>query len=237
MRTDFESTVANLVDANRILFNEEVVDGFGHVSVRHPDRADRFLISRSLAPALVTADDIVDLDLDGESANSEGPRLYLERFIHAAIYKRRPDVHAVVHSHSATLVQFGIVRGLRLQPVCHMCGFLGAGAPVFEIREAFGDGTDLLIRDAERGSELANSLGDHAAILMRGHGSTVVGGSLQEAVFRSVYLEKNAKIQSEAMKMGDIVPLTLAEAEAADAANFAQIGRAWDLWKRAADNR
>jgi ribulose-5-phosphate 4-epimerase/fuculose-1-phosphate aldolase len=237
MNTKFEEVIRDLVDANHILFAQDVVDGFGHVSVRHPDRADRFLMSRNRAPALVTADDIVELTLDGEAISPEGPKLYLERYIHAALYEQRPDVQAVVHSHSTTLVQFGIVRGLRLKPVCHMCGFLGEGAPVFEIRDTSGESTDLLIRNAELGRRLAQSLGDHAAVLMRGHGSTVVGRSIQEAVFRAVYLEKNAKIQADAMKMGEIIFLTPTEAEAADAANFGQIGRAWELWRRDVHDR
>lgn len=238
MKAELEGVVSDLVDANHILFNEEVVDGFGHVSSRHPERPDRMLISRSMAPRLVTHEDIVELTLDGEPVQPGGPKLYLERFIHSAIYRQRPDVHAIVHSHSATLVQFGIVKGLKLKPVCHMCGFLGEGAPVFEIRDAAGDASDLLIRNAALGQKLAESLGDqHVAILMRGHGSTVVGTSVQEAVFRAVYLEKNARIQAEAMKMGEIVPLTLAEAKAADATNSGQIGRAWDLWKHAAEER
>jgi HCOMODA/2-hydroxy-3-carboxy-muconic semialdehyde decarboxylase len=233
MSLELSRLIAELVDANHILFDQEIVDGFGHVSVRHPDRPDRFLIARSMAPALVTPEDIVELDLDSNAVSDGAPRLYLERFIHSEIYRRRPDVQAVVHSHSQTLVQFGIVKNLKLRPVCHMCGFLGEGAPTFEIREVAGDTSDLLIRDAALGHALAVSLASHTAVLMRGHGSTVVGNDLQQVVFRAIYLEKNARIQAEAMRMGEIIPLTPGEAEAADAANNGQIGRAWALWKRA----
>lgn len=237
MSNEFSETISDLVDANHILFNERIVDGFGHVSARHPSRPDRMLISRSMAPALVNADDIVEIDLNGEPIDAAGPKLYLERFIHSEIYRKRPDVHAVVHSHSATLVQFGIVKGISLRPVCHMCGYLRETTPVFEIREVAGDGTDLLIRNSDLGRELAICLDTHAAVLMRGHGSTVVGGSIRQAVFRAVYLERNARIQAEAMKMGEIISLTPEEAKAADEANSGQIDRAWDLWRLASETR
>ncbi|NLS01106.1 class II aldolase/adducin family protein [Rhizobium sp. P38BS-XIX] len=237
MSNEFSETISDLVDANHILFNEQIVDGFGHVSARHPSRPDRMLISRSMAPALVNADDIVEVDLNGEPIEAAGPKLYLERFIHSEIYRKRPDVQAVVHSHSATLVQFGIVKGISLRPVCHMCGYLRETTPVFEIREVAGDGTDLLIRNSDLGRELATCLDSHAAVLMRGHGSTVVGGSIRHAVFRAVYLERNARIQAEAMKMGEIISLTPEEAKAADEANSGQIDRAWDLWRLASETR
>lgn len=224
--------VADLVVANHILFHQGVVDGFGHVSLRHPGRADRFLLSRSMAPALVEAGDILCFDLDAEPVTPEAPPAYLERFIHAEIYRARPDVMAVVHSHSPAVVPFGVVGGVPLRPVCHMCGFLGRGAPVFEIRDTAGDATDLLIRDRRLGAALARSLGSAAAVLMRGHGSTVVGASLRQAVFRAVYTEVGARLQSEALRLGAVTYLTEGEAAAASASNDGQIGRAWDLWRR-----
>ena len=233
MTPELSRHIDELVTANHILFHEGVVDGFGHVSMRHPEAADRFLIARSMAPALVTAADVVELDFDAAPRAGETRRLYLERFIHAEIYRQRPDVGAVVHSHSQTLVQFGIVKNVRLQPVCHMCGFLGTGVPVFEIRDTAGSATDLLVRDPALGRALAASLGASTAVLMRGHGSTVVGDDVRQAVFRAVYLEKNAQIQAEALKLGEITALTPEEAAAADATNSAQIGRSWDLWKQA----
>lgn len=226
--------VADLVTANHILFDQGVVDGFGHVSLRHPGRPDLFLLSRSMAPALVESGDILCFDLDAEPVTPDSPPAYLERFIHSEIYRARPDVMAVVHSHSPAVVPFGVVDGVPLRPVCHMCGFLGRGAPVFEIRECAGDGSDLLIRDRRLGAALARRLGLDAAVLMRGHGSTVVGVSVRQAVFRAVYTEVGARLQSEALRLGAVTYLTEDEAAAAAAANDTQIGRAWDLWRRKA---
>jgi len=231
------SAIREVVDANHILFDQAVVDGFGHVSMRHPLRPDRFLLARSMAPALVTADDVLLFDLDGAPIAAEGPAVYLERFIHGEIYRARADVVAVVHSHSPAVVPFSVVRGTRLRPVCHMCGFLGAATPVFEIRDVAGRGSDLLIRDARLGAALARSLGSGAAVLMRGHGATVVGGSLRQAVFRAVYTEVGARLQADAMRLGPVTYLTDDEAAAAAEANDAQIDRAWLLWLKVARRR
>jgi HCOMODA/2-hydroxy-3-carboxy-muconic semialdehyde decarboxylase len=231
------SAIRDVVDANHILFDQGVVDGFGHVSLRHPLRPDRFLLARSMAPALVTADDVLLFDLDGAPIAAEGPAVYLERFIHGEIYRARPDVVAVVHSHSPAVVPFSVVRGTRLRPMCHMCGFLGAATPVFEIRDVAGRGSDLLIRDARLGAALARSLGQGAAVLMRGHGATVAGGSLRQAVFRAVYIEVGARLQAEAMRLGPVTYLTNDEAAAAAEANDTQIDRAWSLWLKAARRR
>lgn len=231
------SAIGELVDANHILFDQGVVDGFGHVSLRHPVLPDRFLLARSMAPALVTADDMLVFDLEGAPIAAEGRSVYLERFIHSEIYRARPDVVAIVHSHSPAVVPFSVVRGTRLRPLCHMCGFLGAGTPVFEIRDVAGRGSDLLIRDARLGAALARSLGQGAAVLMRGHGSTVVGGSLRQAVFRAVYTEVGARLQAEAMRLGPVTYLTDDEAAAAAKANDAQIDRAWLLWLKVARRR
>ncbi len=227
------SAIREVVDANHILFDQGVVDGFGHVSRRHPVVADRFLLARSMAPALVTADDVLVFDLDGVAVETDHPAVYLERFIHSEIYRARPDVMAVVHSHSPAVVPFSVVN-TRLRPVCHMCGFLGAGTPVFEIRDVAGWASDLLIRDARLGAALAQSLGQGAAVLMRGHGSTVVGGSLRQAVFRAVYTEVGARLQAEAMRLGPVTYLTDEEAAATAATNDSQIDRSWSLWLQAA---
>jgi ribulose-5-phosphate 4-epimerase/fuculose-1-phosphate aldolase len=232
-----EAAVRELVDANHILFDHGVVDGFGHVSLRHPVRPDYFLLARSMAPALVTAQDILEFDLDGAPVAAGGPAVYLERFIHSAIYRARPDVISVVHSHSPAVVPFSVVSDIRLRPVCHMCGFLGAATPVFEIRDVAGPASDLLIRDARLGAALAQSLGQGAAVLMRGHGSTVVGASPRQAVFRAVYTEVGARLQAEAMRLGSVTYLTEEEAEAAARANDTQIDRAWLLWLKAAQRR
>jgi ribulose-5-phosphate 4-epimerase/fuculose-1-phosphate aldolase len=228
------SATRELVDANHILFDQGVVDGFGHVSTRHPSRSDHFLLARSMAPALVTAKDVLEFDPAGAPVEAGGLAVYLERFIHSEIYRTRPDVVAVVHSHSPAVVPFSVVSGTRLRPICHMCGFLGAATPVFEIRDVAGPGSDLLIRDAHLGAALAQSLGQGAAVLMRGHGSTVVGTTLRQAVFRAVYTEVGARLQSEAMRLGPVTYLTEKEAEATARTNDAQIDRTWLLWLKAA---
>jgi ribulose-5-phosphate 4-epimerase/fuculose-1-phosphate aldolase len=230
-------TIRELVEANHILFDQGVVDGFGHVSVRHPAQPDRFLLARSMAPALVTEKDVLVFDLDGAPVEAGGPAAYLERFIHGEIYRKRPDVVAVVHSHSPAVVPFSAVTGTKLRPIFHMCGFLGAGTPVFEIRDFAGSESDLLISDNRLGAALAQSLGQGPAVLMRGHGSTVVGNTLRQAVFRAVYTEVGARLQTEAMKLGSVTYLTEGEAAATTNTNNTQIDRAWYLWLKAAESR
>jgi len=222
--------IAELVEANHILFQQGVLDGFGHVSVRDPRHGDRFLLARSMAPALVGAADVMRFDLDGDPVR-DGRTPYLERFIHGEIYRARPDVSAVVHSHSFGVIPFGVASGTPLRAICHMCGFLGAATPVFEIRAAAGPASDLLIRDRALGAALARSLGSHAVVLMRGHGSTVVGTSLRQAVFRAIYTDVNARLQSEALRLGPVTYLSDEEADLASATNDGQINRAWELWK------
>ena len=225
------AVIAELVVANHILFHRGVVDGFGHVSVRCEKQPDKFLIGRSMAPALVTPGDIQMLDLSGAAQGGDSRVSYLERFIHSEIYRARPEVMSVVHSHSPAVVPFGVVAETPLRPVFHMSGFLGAGAPVYEIRATAGEDSDMLIRDARLGAALAGALGSHAAVLMRGHGSTVVGGSLRQAVYRAVYTEVNARLQADALRLGRVNYLTPGEAVNAARTNDAQIGRAWELWK------
>ncbi len=223
--------IDDLVAANRILFAQGVVDGFGHVSVRHDKRPQHFLLSRNMAPSLVTTADILEYDREGEPVSADGPHVYLERFIHSEIYKARPDVVAVVHSHSPSVVPFGVVTGVPLRAVCHMSSFLGSTTPIFEIRDTAGPANDMLIRNKDLGAALARSLGARPAVLMRGHGSTVVGGSVRQAVFRAVYTEINAKLQAEALRLGPITYLSDQEAEMSAAVNATQINRAWDLWR------
>jgi ribulose-5-phosphate 4-epimerase/fuculose-1-phosphate aldolase len=227
--------IDDLVAANRILYREGVVDGFGHVSARHDKEPGRFLLARSMAPGLVTADDILVLDLDGNAVAGGGRTLYLERFIHSEIYKARPDVAAVVHSHSPSVIPFG-ATAVALKPIYHMSAFLGAGAPVFEIRDSGGDDTDMLIRSPALGAALARRLGTAAVALLRGHGNVVVAASLQLAVFRAVYTEINARLEAEALLLGQgqVTFLNEKEAAAASATNIPQVGRAWELWKRQA---
>jgi HCOMODA/2-hydroxy-3-carboxy-muconic semialdehyde decarboxylase len=226
-----KALIDDLVAANRILFDQGVVDGFGHVSVRHNKRPQNFLLSRNMAPSLVAAADILEYDPEGEPVAANGPHVYLERFIHSEIFKARPDVVAVVHSHSPSVVPFGVVTGVPLRAVAHMSSFLGASTPIFEIRDTAGPANDMLIRSMELGAALARSLGTRPAVLMRGHGSTVVGTSLRQAVFRAVYTEVNAKLQAEALRLGPVTYLTDQEAEMSAATNATQINRAWDLWR------
>lgn len=221
--------IAELVLANRILFRQGVVDGFGHVSARHDRDPGRFLLARSMAPALVTPGDIMEFDLDSAPLAPRGRTPYLERFIHGEVYRARPDVMAVVHSHSPAVIPFG-VSTVPLRAVSHMGGFLGAGAPVFEIRDAVGPASDMLIRDRPLGAALARSLGAAPVALMRGHGSIAVGVSIRHAVFRAVYTEMNARIAAEALRLGPVTWLTDAEAANVAAANDGQVNRAWDLW-------
>lgn len=220
----------DLVLANHILADQGIVDAFGHVSVRSVSHPDRMIISRSLAPELVTAADLVEVDIRTcETIDPKAPKTYLERFIHCAIYRARPDVQSVVHNHSAALIPFG-VTGQMLRPIDHMSGFLGSGAPVFEIRNAGGDATDMLIRNAALGDALASALGPREVIVMRGHGAAIVGRSIPQAVYRAVYTEKNAALQLEAMRMGSVTYLTPGEAKNSDATNDGQIARPWSLW-------
>ncbi len=221
--------------ANHILVNEGVLDGFGHISVRHPTNPERFFIARSMAPALVTPEDIVEVDLNGEVHDAQGRRTYVERFIHSAIYKARPDVMSVIHSHSPAVIPFG-VTGARLRPICHMSGFLGATTPVFDIRHSAGDSTDLLVSSQALGEALAKVLGPSNVALMRGHGSVTVGNSIKQAVFRGVYTESNARLQAEASRLGEITFLTEAEAKATSDMNDKHLDRPWEMWKRNAQN-
>jgi ribulose-5-phosphate 4-epimerase/fuculose-1-phosphate aldolase len=221
--------VATLVIANRILYRQGVVDGFGHVSVRDPTSAERFLLSRSLAPGQVTAADIMTFDLDGSALHGDTRQPYLERFIHGEIYRARPDVVSVVHTHSPSVIPFGATRQ-PLQPIYHMSSFIGTGSAVFEIRDAGGD-TDMLIRDGALGAALAKSLGERSVVLMRGHGVTVVGASIEEAVFRAVYTEMNARLQMQAQTLGEPVYLNAEEAARSTHTNRSVLRRAWDLWK------
>jgi HCOMODA/2-hydroxy-3-carboxy-muconic semialdehyde decarboxylase len=232
MNTPLAALIDDLVDANHILFHQGIFDAFGHVSARHPDDASRFLLSRNLAPGLVTAADIVEYAVDSaEPLAAAAPRGYLERYIHSEIYKARPDVMAVVHNHSPAVLPFGMAAGARLRPVCHMCGFLGDGPPVFEIRDTAGPATDLLIRSRELGAALAATLGGGRVVLMRGHGCTVVAENVKVAVYRSIYTELNAKLLQQALPLGAVTYLTPEEADATQVTNEGQVERPWGLWR------
>jgi ribulose-5-phosphate 4-epimerase/fuculose-1-phosphate aldolase len=216
---------------SRVCAMEGVFDAFGHLSMRHPSAPDRFFMSRSLAPALVTADDILEFDLDCEACDARGRGLFLERFIHGEIYRTRPDVNSIVHSHSPSVVSFSLVQA-PLRAMFHTSAFIAAGVPVFDIAQKFGP-TDMLVGNYEKARELAATLGDKSVCLMRAHGSVAVGPSLQHAVARAVYTEVNAKLQLQATSIGGpIAALSVEEGRLADAVNIAGVGRPWELWKQ-----
>jgi HCOMODA/2-hydroxy-3-carboxy-muconic semialdehyde decarboxylase len=222
--------IEDIVVGSRVLADFGVLDGFGHVSARHPTNPNHFLMSRSLAPALVTADDIMEFDLDGNPVDARGRQVFLERFIHGEIYKARPDVMAVVHTHSPGVIPFSVSQ-VKLQPMFHNAAFLAAGVPVWDIRGEFGE-TDMLVRDPARGKSLAQMLGDKSVVLMRGHGDVTVGPSAKVAVFRAYYTDVDARLQSQAVALGGPINfLTPGEGAKADAVNLAVLDRIWNLWK------
>ena len=224
------AVLEDIVIGSRILADFGVLDGFGHVSARHPTKPDHFLMSRSLAPALVSAEDIMEFDLDGNAVDARGRSVFLERFIHSEIYKARPDVMSVVHTHSPGVIPFGVSK-VPLRAMFHNPGFLAAGVPVWDIRKDFGE-TNMLVSDPAIGKSLAQMLGDRPVILMRGHGDVAVGPSVKMAVFRAYYTDVNAKLQSQAIALGgEINYLTPLEGEKADKINFVVIDRIWNLWK------
>lgn len=227
----YDQLMDELVAANRILLHHQIVDSFGHVSARHPDRPDRFLMSGRKAPSLVEREDIREFGLDGELAVADGTPTFLERYIHSAIYAARPDIQSVVHSHSPGIIAFGVVPNTPLRPVCHTCGFLGTGAPVFEIRDELGHASNLMITSQALGMALAKTLGDASYVLMRGHGSTSVGRNLPEAVYNAIYAETNARIQTTAMALGPVTFLSAEEAAATSGGGPIVVERTWNHWK------
>lgn len=230
-----EDPVSAMIDeltaANKILLHFGIVDAFGHVSARHPTEPDQFLMSRRVAPGLVQRGDIRAHGLDGKLIVDDNSPLFLERFIHSAIYASRPEIHGVVHSHSPGTVSFSVVPESPLMAVCHTSGFLGAGAPIFDLRDSAGPATDLMIRNNEQGEALCESLGDNCVVLMRGHGATAVGQSLQQAVYHAVYTETNARVQASAMALGTVSYLSPGEAAATTAMSPHAIERTWAFWK------
>jgi ribulose-5-phosphate 4-epimerase/fuculose-1-phosphate aldolase len=232
--TEIERCKQDLVIGNRILASEEVADAYGHVSVRNPENPRTFFISRSLAPELVTPEDIVELDLEGNSVGGDDRPLYLERFIHGGIYEARPDVTAVVHAHAEDVLPFGIASGMRLRPVIHSGSFIGAHVPVWDIADRFGD-TNLLVANVEQGRDLARTLAENNVALMRGHGFAAAARSLIEVVRMSVYLPRNARaLLSARLVGGDIKYLSDGEIGARDDKAYGPYStatwRAWEYW-------
>lgn len=229
--TDLSPLLEDLVVANHILAHENVVDGYGHVSIRHPDRPDRFFISCSRAPELVTREDIVELDLDCRPVVPETRTLYLEVPIHGAVYQARPDVMAVIHNHAHEVLPYSTSK-VRLRPITHTAGIIGSSIPVWDIRDRFGD-TDMLVRTLDQGHDLAACLGKNRVVLMRGHGCVVTADSLKATVQAAVYLMVNAKVQTEAMKLGDNVFLSDGEITEIQRRQLpAVVARIWDYWAR-----
>ena len=231
--SSYDDIVRDLVIANRILAKEEVVDAYGHVSIRHPDNPNRFLIARSVAPDLVGVEDIVELGFDGQPVRDEKRTLYLERFIHAAIFAARPDIMAVVHAHAEDTLPFGIADATKLRPVIHSGSFISAEVPVWDIADNFGE-TNLLVTNIEQGRDLANCLGGNNVALMRGHGFAAAGRSLIEVVRMSVYLPRNARALIRAKQLGGgIKYLSQGEIDARNrgySPYSTETWRAWEYW-------
>ena len=226
----------DLVIASRILANEGICDAFGHISVRNPTNSERFFLARAIAPELVNLDDIIEFYLDG-TAVSDTRKPFLERFIHGTLMAARPDVQSVVHSHSRGVIPFGVTN-TPIRPLLHSCGVLGHDVPVWDAGDAFGD-TNLLISSNDMGDDFAARLGDGRAALMRGHGSTVVGRSIQEAVYTAIYLDVNAQLQADAMQLGTVKYLTdgeidLIQSRLGDAKPGEGYDRTWQYWARRA---
>lgn len=226
----YDECLRELVTANRILAHEGVVDAFGHVSVRHPDNADRYLQSCSRAPELIVTDDLMEFTLDGDAIDLQDRTPYGERMIHGAVFEARPEVNAVIHNHSYELIPFGITD-TPLRPVMHTCSSIGVDIPVWDIRDKFGE-TDHLVINMELGRDLVACLGDRPVALMRRHGCVVAGKNLREAVAIAVYLQVNAMIQLQAMQLGKFDHLTPLEAEKCNARQASPLGmnRAWEYW-------
>ncbi len=227
---DLDRQLHDLVTANRILAREEVVDAFGHVSLRHPDHPDRYILSQSRAPELVNSPDLMEYTLEGVPLDQRDRPMYSERPIHGGVYEARPDVMAVVHNHSPAVLPFG-VTGVPLRPMSHMASIVGETIPVWDIRDNFTD-TSLLVTTMEQGRDLAARLGPNRAALMRGHGCVVVGASLKQAVMASVYLQTNARLLLQSLPLGEVKYLSTSEIDpmAQSLARPSSIARAWEYW-------
>ena len=228
--------IDDLVAGSRILAQHEVLDAYGHISARSDRRPGHFIMSRSRAPALVSAADLMELGPDSEPATGDKLKGFIELYIHGEIYRTRPDVMAVVHSHSPSVIPFGVTR-TRLRPIYHMGAFLWSGAPVFDIRKERKD-NDLLVRDRPLGKALADTLGNCTCVLMRGHGMTVVAEGIPAVVYRAIYTEMNARLQMQAMQLeGPIEFVSDEEGRRSWAANSGTLERPWELWKARALGR
>ena len=224
----------DLVIANRVLAREGILDAFGHVSVRHPEHADRFMMSWARAPELIEDADLLEFGLDGEPLEARGKVPYLERFIHAAIFEQRPDVMAICHNHAESILPFSISRSARLQAVIHSAAVLGDDVPVWNIADEFGSNTNLLVVNMDQGRSLARALGTRRVVLMRGHGSVVVGATIPAVVSGCIGMDKNARVQLQAIQLGEYIPLAPGEIDRPPvAAGQAPLpDRAWEAYVR-----
>jgi HCOMODA/2-hydroxy-3-carboxy-muconic semialdehyde decarboxylase len=221
----------DLAASSRILADQGVFDAAGHVSMRHPGHPERFLMSRSLAPQMITADDIMEFDIDSNAIDARGRNGFIERYLHGEIFRVRPDVMAIAHSHSPSTIAFGL-SNVPMRAMYHNAAFLAAGVPVFDIRDKFG-ATDIVISTAEKGAALAKVLSDKPVALLRAHGMVATGPSLPVAVFRAIFTVTSAHIQHQALALGGpVAALGAEEGRLADVVNVQTVGRAWDLWKK-----
>jgi ribulose-5-phosphate 4-epimerase/fuculose-1-phosphate aldolase len=225
------AVLEDLAAASRILADQGVFDAAGHVSMRHPGHSGRFLMSRSLAPQMIAADDIMEFDIDSNAIDARGRSGFIERYLHGEIFRVRPDVMAIAHSHSPSTIAFGL-SGVPMLAMYHNAAFLAAGVPVFDIREKFG-ATDIVISSEEKGAALAKVLADKPVALLRAHGMVATGPSLPVAVFRAIFTVTSAAIQHQALALGGpVAALDAEEGRLADVVNVQTVGRAWDLWKK-----
>ncbi len=226
----------DVVIANRILAQENVLDAYGHVSIRHPHDPNKYFLSRSLSPALVEESDIIEYNLDGAPADGDKRPPYLERFIHGGVYEKRPDVKAVLHSHAEDVLPFTISKTVRLRPVIHAVGDMGGEVPVWDIADKFGSETTLLVTNMDHSRDLANCMGCGRMALMRGHGFAAAGRSINDLVRLSVYIPRNARVMMNAMRLGEFIALSQGEIEARlklDTETPAML-RGWEFWAREA---
>ena len=226
-RNEFEQ----LVVANRILAHEEVVDAFGHVSLRHPENPHHYIMSRSRAPELVDLEDLMEFELDGKIIDEQGRTPYGERFIHGAVMEARPEINAVVHNHAQEVLPFSLTD-TPLKPMIHTASVIGEHIPLWDIRDQFGENTDMLVRNMEQGRDLSAALENNTCLIMRGHGAVIVGKTLKEAVVTSIYLKINAKIQTSAMAMGNPIPLSPGEIKNTKKVQLSPLGldRMWEAF-------
>jgi ribulose-5-phosphate 4-epimerase/fuculose-1-phosphate aldolase len=232
---DTQTSRRDLVIANRVLAREGILDAFGHVSVRHPERPDHYLLAWARSPELVEDADLIEFALDGTPIDAHGRAPYLERFIHGALYEQRPDVMAVCHNHTLSILPFSISKTVKLRPVIHTASVLGGEVPVWDIADEFGSNTNLLVVNMEQGRSLARALGQGRLALMRGHGSVVVGATVPQVVSACMSMDKNAQVQLQALHLGEITPLAPGEITRQPVPAGVQLpDRAWEYFQRRA---